>query len=128
MGGILNIIAAIRAIIFLYKEKTKADHIGWVFGFVGVFILSYILTFTLFKTPFTLANAIIELLPVVGMTALTLGFRKNSAKAIRYAGLVSSPAWLIYNIINFALGAIICEAISLFSIGIGFIRHDLKKK
>lgn len=124
VGGIMNVIAAIRAVIFINKEKSHADHIGWLIGFIAIYILTYILTFTLFGKAFTPFNAIIEVLPIIGMTALTFGFRMSSAKAIRSFGLISSPCWLVYNIVNFSIGAIICEVISLFSIGIGFLRHD----
>lgn len=127
VGAIMNCIAVVRAVLFVNKEKARANHIGWLIGFILLYILVYILTFTLFTTPFTLTNAIIEILPIIGMTALTVGFRMQGAGAIRVSGLVSSPCWLVYNIVNFSLGGIICEAISLFSIGIGFLRHDRKK-
>ena len=127
VGGILNVVATIRAIVYLNREKLKTDHIGWLIGFIFVFVLSYIMSFTVFKKEFTLINALTELLPVIGMTAQTIGFRINTAKAIRRLGLISSPAWLIYNIYNFAVGAIICEVLSLGSILISMLRYDRKK-
>ena len=75
---------------------------------------------------FNPANAIVEILPVIGMTATTFAFRCKTAKATRLLGLVSSPAWLIYNIVNFAIGAICCEVFSLISIIVGLIRLDGK--
>ena len=47
VGGILNLIAVFRAIVFWGKEKFKAESKAWLFVFVGLFIASYILTFTL---------------------------------------------------------------------------------
>lgn len=126
VGGILNLVATVRAIVYLNREKLKTDHMGWLIGFISVFVLSYILSFTVFEKEFTLINALIELLPVIGMTAQTVGFRINTARAIRRLGLISSPAWLIYNIYNFALGAIICEVLSLGSILISMMRYDWK--
>ena len=128
VGGILNAVAAFRAVIYIYEEKFRAKHIAWLYFFIAVFIASYILTFTVFKKPFTVTNAQIELLPVIGMTASTISFRLNNAKAIRRYGLISSPSWLIYNIINVAVGAIVCEVLSLFSIFIGMLRFDIKGK
>ena len=127
VGGILNIIAVFRAVVFWGKEKFKAEHKAWLFVFVGLFIASYILTFTLFAKPFTVTSAVLELLPVIAMTATTISFRLNTASVIRKFGLISSPSWLIYNICNFAIGAVICEAVSLVSIFIGMIRFDIKK-
>ena len=40
---------------------------------------------------------------------------------------VSSPAWLIYNIISLSIGAICCEVFSLISILVGLLRLDREK-
>lgn len=128
VGGLLNLVAVIRAVVFLNKEKLKADRILWLAGFTAVYFLSYFLTFTLFGTDITLNNLIIELLPVIGMVATTISFRYTDAKTIRKYGLISSPSWLIYNIANFSVGAIICEVLSLCSILIGMFRFDRNRK
>lgn len=128
VGGILNILAAVRAIIFLYKERLKADRLAWLFAFVLLYITVYILNFTVFgKTP-TLYHLVIEILPVIGMTAISIGFRLNNASDVRRCGLISSPAWLIYNIASGSWGAIACEVMTLLSIIIGMLRHDQTKK
>lgn len=128
VGGILNAIAAFRAIIYINEKKLRATHIGWLIFFEILFVASYILTFTVFGKEFTLINALLELLPVIGMTASTISFRLQNAKSIRRFGLISSPSWLIYNIANVAIGAIVCEVLSLFSIVIGMLRHDIKRQ
>ena len=128
VGGILNAIAAVRAIIYLNKKKFHADSPFWLIGFISLYIASYILNFTLFGKDFTLINALTEILPVIGMVAINLSYIKNDAKAVRLFGLVSSPSWLIYNIFNFAIGAIICEVLSLCSIITGIWKYDLKNK
>ena len=128
MGCILNALAAFRALIFLNKEKVHADHWGWFAGFLAVYALSYAMTFTVFGTEPTLRNLILEFLPLIGMVAITISFRLSDAKAIRKYALISSPCWLIYNIANFSIGAIICEVLSLCSILIGMLRLDRKSK
>ena len=127
VGGILNILAALRAIIFLFKDKLRADRLPWLFGFIAAFISIYVLNFTLFGKEPTAINLIIEILPVIGMTALSVGFRLKNAAGIRRCGLISSPSWLIYNIYAGSVGAIICEVITLCSIFIGMLRHDRAK-
>ena len=97
-------------------------------GFVSLYVAAYVLSFTVFQKEFTVTNALVELLPIIGMTAQTIGLRINTAKAIRIFGLVSSPSWLVYNVVNVAVGAIICEVLSLGSIVISFIRYDIKRK
>ena len=128
VGGMLNLIAAIRAVIYLNKKKFHADSPIWLIGFISLYIASYVLNFTLFGKEFTLINALIEVLPVIGMVATNLSYIKNDAKTVRLFGLVSSPSWLIYNIANTTIGAIICEVLSICSIISGIIKYDIKKK
>ena len=126
VGGIMNLIGAIRAVIFINKEKLKADHIAWFIGFTAIYLASYAATFTVLGKEATAFNLIIEFLPVIGMIATTQSYRLSDAKAIRKYGLISSPVWLVYNIANFSVGAIICEVLSLGSIILGMVRLDRK--
>ncbi|MBE6903463.1 MAG: YgjV family protein [Ruminococcaceae bacterium] len=128
VGGIMNTIAMFRSVVFMNKKKLKADNILWLIFFISLYVISYILTFTVFNKEISLFNMIIEFLPIIGMTATTISYRLQSAKAIRGFGLISSPSWLIYNIINVAVGATICEILTLCSIAIGIVRYDIKKK
>lgn len=128
VGGLMNLIGAVRAVIFINKEKLKADHIAWFIGFTVIFLVTYVLTFTVLDKEPTATNFILEFLPIIGMIATTHSYRLTDAKAIRKFGLISSPAWLIYNIANFSVGAIICEVLSLCSIIIGIVRLDREKK
>ena len=127
IGGILNFIGIIRALVYMNKEKLHADKPIWLWGFIAAYLVTYVLTFTVFGQEVTPVKLLIEALPVIGMTALTLGFRMTDAKAVRRMGLISSPSWLIYNIASGSIGAIACEVITLASILIGMLRHDRKK-
>lgn len=126
VGGILNLIAVIRAIVFIFKDKFKADSIPWLVTFIASYVAVYILNFTLFGKEPTLYNFVIEVLPVIGMLALNIGYRLTDSANIRKCGLIASPAWLIYNVAANSWGAIICELFTLFSIIIGMLRHDKK--
>ena len=128
VGGLLNLVAAVRAVLFLFPKKFNASHPAWLFGFIGCYVVFYVLTFTVFGKEPTPTAFIIEILPVIGMTALSVGFMLADSKSVRRLGLISSPAWLIYNIYYFSIGAIICEVFSLCSIFIGMFRHDKKSK
>lgn len=127
MGGLLNAIGVIRAIVFLYKDKLKTEHVLWLIGFIAIYVASYILTFTVFNKQFDIWNAMIEILPLIGMTATTFAFRSRTPKVTRLLGLVSSPSWLVYNLISLSIGAIFCEVISLGSILVGYLRLDREK-
>ena len=126
IGAFLNLIAAIRAVIFLFPKKLKTSHPAWLVGFFICYIAFYVLNFTMFGAEPTPASFAIEALPVIGMTALSIGFMLEDSSKTRLFGLISSPSWLIYNICHFSLGAIICESLSLASIFIGMLRHDKK--
>ena len=128
VGGILNIIAAVRAILFIFSDKLKAHKIYWLIVFTASYIAVYVLTFTLFGKEATPLNLIIEILPVIGMLSLDIGYRLKDSASIRKCGLVSSPSWLIYNFAVGSWGAIICEIITLASIFVGMLRHDKKKR
>ena len=129
VGAMLNAVGIIRSIVFLYKNKLHTDHPLWLAGFALVYILSYVLTFTVFGKEFTPANAILEILPVIGMTLTTFGFRYKEAKTSRLIGFVNSPLWLIYNLlVSRSIGAICCDSFSLLSVIVGYFRLDKKKK
>lgn len=126
VGGVLNILGTIRAVVFLFKDKLKTDRLPWLIAFILSFITVYILNFTVFGKEITAFNLIVEVLPVIGMVALTVGYRLKNAADVRKCGLISSPAWLIYNIVVGSWGAIICEVFTLISISVGIFRHDKK--
>ena len=128
VGGILNLIGAIRAVVFLFKDRLKADRLPWFVAFIASYITVYILNFTAFGKEVSAFNLVIELLPVIGMVALNIGFRMKNASDVRKLGLISSPAWLIYNIVIGSWGAILCEVFTLCSILIGIFRHDKVKQ
>ena len=126
-GAILNAVAIIRAIVYIYKDKFKAGHIAWLMGFSTIYVLSYVAVFTILGKEPTANNLILEVLPVVAMIVVTISYRSKSAKTVRALGMINSPLWLIYNIANVAIGAIISGIINIVSIVIGIIRYDIRK-
>jgi len=127
MGMLMNIVSMVRAAVYRERERLHSDHILWLLFFIALSVVTYILNFTVFGTEPSTKSLIVEFLPVVGMTASTVSFRMKEARAIRFLGLINSPAWLIYNIFAFSIGAILCETISLISIIVGILRFDLKR-
>ena len=118
----------LRALVFLYKDQLKSDRVLWLIGFICVYCVSYVLTFTALGKEWNALNGIIELLPVIGSTAITLAYRSKNAKSTRLLGLIVSPSWLIYNIVFLSIGAICCEILSIISIVVGFFRLDKNTK
>ena len=114
MGALLNAIGVVRAAVYANKEKIR--NIRLCAGlFIGAFLLSYVAVFTLFGKELTAINALVELLPLLAMTAMTVAFSLPSAQTVRGFALFSSPCWLIYNCVNLSVGGILCESFSIVS-------------
>lgn len=128
VGALMNVIAVVRNLVFLFRERLRADHPLWLAAFVAMYLGAYVLTFTVFGKEWTLASGVLEFLPVVAMTAATISYRHTDAAVIHRYGLIASPTWLVYNAANVAIGAIVCEALSIASIVIGMLRLDREDK
>ena len=127
-GAILNFVAIVRALIFIYEDKVHGDHPAWTIGLTATYILSYISVFTVFGKEPTVKNLILEILPVLAMTVTTIAFRYKEDKILRRVTFISSPMWLTYNAIFFSLGGIIGESLNIGSAIIGPLRVDRKKE
>lgn len=128
VGAILNTVGIVRALVYMQKEKIKIPIAIINSLFLISFVAAYVLVFTVFDKSPTLFNLAIEFLPIIGMSAVTIGFSKTDSKSIRIFALINSPCWLIYNCFNFTIGGILCEVISLVSIISAMIRIDSKKR
>ncbi len=124
VGALLNLFGIIRAIVFYNKERFKSESPIWIVAFACVYVAVYILSFTVFGSEATPKNLIIEVLPVLGSLVTTVSFRFKEARLLRRLGLISSPLWLTYNIVNLTIGGICCEALNFISIIVGMLRFD----
>lgn len=127
IGAMLNLVGMIRGIMFLKKDTTRVDRMGWVIVFGIAYIGAYILNFTVLGKAPTVFNLATEILPVIAMFATHLAYRYESPKILRRFCLIASVSWLIFNVINIALGAILCEVFGLVSNIIAMVRLDKKE-
>lgn len=125
-GALLNVVAILRALVFLNAKRFRAEHPAWMTVFTLAYVGSYVLIFTVFGVETTALRMGMELLPVLSMVLSTVSFRYGKGKMTRRFALVCSPLWLIYNIYSGSIGAIACESLNLVSVGIGIYRHDRK--
>jgi hypothetical protein len=131
VGAIMNVLGVARAIVYMNKDKITLPIWRVNLLFIVAYVASYALTFIFSDITGiepTFRNFAIELLPVIGMSVMTVAFSRNDAKAIRLVGFINSPCWLIYNIFNFSLGGILCESFGLVSIVSSVIRIDILGK
>lgn len=127
-GFLLNTIAVFRALVFYKDARSQKAGKIWVGVFIGLFLLAYALTFLVFGTEPTTTNLIFELIPVIGVCIATFSFNMTGAKQIRALSTFNSAGWLTYNIFHHSVGGTLCEIISLSSIVVGMLLHDIKKK
>jgi hypothetical protein len=127
VASMMNVIAFLRAVVFA-KNYAKPTRNAIVAAFMVLCVVCYVLNFTVFKMEWSTANALLQIIPVVAMFFAILAMSMENAKLVRRFSLVASPLWLINNIIVVSVGGIACEAISLVSIFVGMLRHDIKKK
>ena len=128
VGGLLNGLAVVRAIVYSSRERFRGDSKLWLIAFIGASVSIYVLNFTLLGREISPPSLLLELLPVIGVVSTSIGMSMDSARATRRSSFVNSPCWLIYNLINFSIGGIAGEIICLISITVGTLRFDLKSK
>ena len=128
MGGLANMIGIVRSLAYMKENASKRFRYLVAAVLMVLHVISYVCVFAVFQKEPTALNLIIEFLPLIGVGALMLGLCKNNAGAIRMAGCINSPCWLVYNVVNFAIGGILCEIFSLISILLAYARLDAKKK
>ena len=118
-GGVLMIVAAVRSLIFNFREKYKwADSILWLFVFVIITLVSPILSW----------QGPISLLPAVGSVFAVVSFYVKPVYIIWGAGFISQVPWLTYHILMGNLMGAIGSGITLISVVIGVVREIIKKR
>lgn len=117
-GAVINLLSAIRSLVYSRRDKKWADHVAWTYAFVLAFVLTTIFFWEGAKS----------LLPMFGAICYTVSFRMKTAKLVRLVSLPSSPCWMIYNAINHSYAGILTETYVIVSIIIGMLRFDVKKR
>lgn len=127
-GGFLNAVGMLRATVYINRKRFRSDNPLWLVFFTVLYITSYVLTFTVFKTDFNFKTATVEFLPVVGMVLQTVALRLETPEKIRKISLFYLPCWIFYNVLKLTIGGIICDSVSMCSSFVGIIKYDIKKR
>ncbi len=117
-GAALNVIAILRAIVFINSDKKWAKSPIWLGVFIFLSVGSSLVTWETWYS----------ILPAIGMTLSSISYWMKNETKIRVITLVSSPFWLVYNFISGSMGGTLTEFIVMSSIIIGIIRYDILKK
>lgn len=118
-GSAMNVIGVGRNYVFQQRtEKRWADKRYWLYLFIAIFAISGFFTWEGYHS----------LLPILGMTAGSIGFWMKNPKNTRLLILIASPAWLIYNLIVGSYPGIITEIFLITSVLVGILRFDIVKR
>lgn len=120
-SGCLSLfLTAIRNIMMSKYEK-----VGWIRNKICPVIICILFAVILV---FTWAGPI-SMLAFIASAVSTMYYWTNDARKLRLANLfVSSPCWIIYDLIVGSIGGVISESFTMISIVVSIYRFGLKKK
>lgn len=117
-GAAMNIVCALRCVIYYYSDKEWAKSKIWLAVFIGVSVILGVLTW----------SDAYSALPLAAMIITSVSFWLKNEKHIRMLTLPSQPCWLIYNVHNGSVSGIVTDLVILISIIISIVRYDIFKK
>lgn len=118
-GGMLNAIGIFRGVVFFFRGSRKwAQSNLWYAVFSALIIASSIFSWIG-------GEGALALLPMLGMLFTTVSLAEKDPFRVRLYSLLSSPCWLVYNVINASLPGILTESFLIVSILVGILRIDV---
>ena len=120
-GTLLNVIAAIRAFVYSYREtRAWARHKAWYAVFILLFAAA-----SLFALLQPNGDGWLAVLPFVGMTLTTFSLAEKHPFKVRLLTFVNCPFWLLYDLFNGSIAGVIAEVSNMISIISAMFRLDL---
>lgn len=117
-GALMNLIAAVRSVVFANKDKKWGKSNWWIVFFSLVCIVAVGFTW----------EGPLSLMPMAGMVLTSIAWGIEKASLVRLISLPSSPLWIIYNVICGSTAGVVTEVFVMISIITAMIRLDLPKK
>ncbi len=117
-GAFLNVVGAVRNLIYSRKEKVKFLNSPAVpalimTAFVTVGMLTY--------------DGPMSLLPVAAMLISSVALYITEERKIRFLSFFVSPPWLVYDAYTGSIPGVAAEIFTICSIGIAIWRYDIRK-
>lgn len=117
-GAVMNLIGALRSVVFVNNDKKWAKSKVWLVVFIVVNVVCCIVTWDKWYS----------VLPLAGMILSTVSLWMKNETKIRIITFPSSPCWLVYNALCHSIAGVITECFIMSSIIIAIIRYDILKK
>jgi hypothetical protein len=115
-GASMNLIDGTKCFVF-YRNKPTSRNRWLLYSFISVAVLATALTW----------QGIISLLPLSGSALGSIAYWQKKPKYIRRLGFLTSPPWLVYNVISGSYPGIAVEILIMGSNVVGQYRFDFKK-
>ncbi|MBE7051350.1 MAG: YgjV family protein [Ruminococcaceae bacterium] len=117
-GCAMNAVNVIRGLLFKNGDKKKYKLVVVEL----LYALSVLLPIMLSANG--LGQIILSIVVLIAQLSNSVVMWMGSGKHIRYLQFaLVSPAWLVYDVVNFSLGGILCEAFNMISVVVSFIRY-----
>lgn len=114
LGAILNIIVAVRNLVFYYKKHDGADHLFWLYFFMAISVLALLL----------FSNSWVSIFPVLGMIVGTYALWNTKPSNIRLYFLISAICWIPYTILVHSYSGLATQIIVCVFVLFGIYRLD----
>lgn len=113
----INFVAFARSVVFYNNAKPWAKSTLWLWFFMLAFVLNSVFTW----------EGWVSVLPAIGMCATTGALWTRNSRRMRGLYLLSSPPWLIYNLLCGSYSCTIVEIFAFSSYILAIYRFDIKK-
>ncbi len=116
-GALFNITNLIRGFLFMKESHGKLK--------TGIISVLYVGCLAYSLTQPGMNALLVTVSVILGLTliAMTVFMMRGNAKHMRiFQVALMSPAWIVYNVLNFTLGGILCESFNMVSSVIFLIR------
>ena len=117
-GAAISIIAMVRELVFMHREKKWANSPLWLVLFLVLSALSGVITW----------KNVFSIFPCVASALAVISFWIGKPRLSRILAYPITISMLTYNVASLAYLAIANEALSLVSAVIGNIRYDFAKQ
>lgn len=114
-GALMNLIAAIRSVVFANKDKKWGRSNWWIVFFSLVCVVAVGFTW----------EGTLSLMPMLGMVLTSVAWGIENATLVRLISLPSSPLWIVYNFICGSTAGVLTEVFVMISIVTAMIRLDI---
>lgn len=117
-GALLNLIAAVRSVVFANKDKKWGRSNWWIVLFSLISVVAVGFTW----------EGPLSLMPMAGMVLTSIAWGIENASLVRLISLPSSPLWIVYNLICRSTAGVLTEVFVMVSIITAMIRLDVPRK